>query len=62
MKRYDPLCPHCGRVNYSRYLEETEGYFQCDYCNKVVLSQEYWPSEDVDDKFSYIPLMKSLAG
>ena len=29
---YDVKCPVCGRVNRSLYLEETEGWMECEYC------------------------------
>ena len=29
---YDVACPVCGRINRSLYLEETEGWMECDYC------------------------------
>ena len=29
---YDVACPVCGRVNRRLYLEETEGWMECEYC------------------------------
>ena len=29
---YDVKCPVCGRINRSLYLEETEGWMECEYC------------------------------
>ena len=29
---YDVACPVCGRINCSLYLEETEGWMECEYC------------------------------
>ena len=29
---YDVVCPICGRINRSLYLEETEGWMECEYC------------------------------
>ena len=29
---YDVACPVCGRINRSLYLEETEGWMECEYC------------------------------
>ena len=29
---YDIACPVCGRINRSLYLEETEGWMECEYC------------------------------
>lgn len=35
MKTYDVICPVCGHKNYSLYLEETEGWMECEHCNTV---------------------------
>ena len=32
MKRYDVECPVCGAVNHSLFLEETDGWFECEIC------------------------------
>lgn len=29
---YDVACPVCGRINRSLYLEETEGWMECEFC------------------------------
>ena len=29
---YDVACPVCGRVNRRLYLEETEGWMECEHC------------------------------
>ena len=29
---YDVACPVCGRINRSLYLDETEGWMECEYC------------------------------
>ena len=29
---YDVACPVCGRINRSLYLEETEGWMECECC------------------------------
>ena len=29
---YGVACPVCGRINRSLYLEETEGWMECEYC------------------------------
>ena len=29
---YDVVCSICGRINRSLYLEETEGWMECEYC------------------------------
>ena len=30
MMTYDVACPICGRINRSLYLEETEGWMECE--------------------------------
>ena len=35
MKNYHAQCPSCGRWNYNLYLEETEGWFECEKCSRV---------------------------
>ena len=37
---YDVACPVCGRVNRSLYLEETEGWMECEYCGT---SSQHFP-------------------
>ena len=32
MKKYDIICPHCGHRNNDLYLQETEGWFECENC------------------------------
>ncbi len=33
MKQFNVRCPHCGTVNKRLYLEETDGWFECEKCN-----------------------------
>ena len=32
MKTYDVSCPCCGHRNKDLYLEETEGWMECEKC------------------------------
>ncbi len=32
MKQFNVKCPHCGTVNKKLYLEETDGWFECEKC------------------------------
>lgn len=44
MRTYDVKCPICGTVNRALYLEETEGWMECDHCRnatKVQLTEEH---------------------
>lgn len=36
MKRYNVKCPICGKVNKDVYLEETDGWIECDVCYSKV--------------------------
>ena len=35
MKTYDVTCPFCGHKNEDLYLEETEGWMECEECGSV---------------------------
>ncbi len=37
---YDVACPICGRVNRRLYLEETEGWMECESCGS---SSQHFP-------------------
>ena len=41
MKKYDVRCPVCGIVNRSLYLDETDGWMECEHCRQAVRAQEY---------------------
>lgn len=36
-KAYDVKCPLCGTVNKNLYLEESDGWMECEHCRQVVL-------------------------
>lgn len=36
MKLYDVKCPICGTVNHNLYLEETDGWMECEHCQHNV--------------------------
>ena len=36
MKKYDVNCPCCGYKNSALYLEETEGWMECEKCGRAV--------------------------
>ena len=40
MKSYDLRCPICGTVNRGLYLEETDGWMECEKCGNVTQSME----------------------
>lgn len=35
MKQYDLRCPVCGTMNKGLFLEETDGWMECDRCHAV---------------------------
>lgn len=36
MKQYDVKCPICGTINHKLYLDETDGWMECEHCQQVV--------------------------
>ena len=38
---YDVACPVCGRINRSLYLEETEGWMECEYCGNSTQDRSF---------------------
>lgn len=41
MKKYDCECPICGWLNKNLYLEETNGWMECEHCSSVVQVVRY---------------------
>ena len=41
MKSYDLRCPICGTVNRGLYLEEKDGWMECEKCGNVTQSMEH---------------------
>lgn len=41
MKGKDVKCPACGMINKSLFLEETEGYYECDGCGYTGIVEGY---------------------
>ena len=41
MKSYDLRCPICGAVTRGLYLEETDGWMECEKCGNVTQSMEH---------------------
>ena len=41
MKSYDLRCPICGTANRGLYLEETDGWMECEKCGNVTQSMEH---------------------
>ena len=36
MQLYNVKCPICGTINHNLYLEETNGWMECDHCRQTV--------------------------
>ena len=47
MNTYDVKCPVCGAVNHSLYLEETDGWMECEECHNVVQVLKYVKSRRI---------------
>lgn len=43
MKTYDVRCPICGAMNKNVYLDDTDGWIECDHCGEVTKSYEKMP-------------------
>ena len=41
MKQYDAKCPLCGTLNRGLYLDETDGWMECEHCHETARVQEY---------------------
>lgn len=41
MQLYDVKCPICGTINHNLYLEETDGWMECEHCKQTVKSKQY---------------------
>lgn len=38
MKTFDVKCPICGHMNHNLFLEETDGWMECEKCNAATRS------------------------
>ena len=41
MKRCNMECPSCGHVNHNLYLEETDGWMECEKCRSITRSENF---------------------
>ena len=54
MQLYDVKCPICGTINHNLYLEETDGWMECEHCQQTVkvlpfamdkkVPSKWWPA------------------
>lgn len=38
MKTYDVECPVCGHMNHNLFLDETDGWMECEKCRNATKS------------------------
>ena len=53
MKQYDVKCPVCGTKNRGLFLDEPDGFMECEHCHNVTMNGEYARQHTVR-----IPLLK----
>ena len=41
MKQYDVKCPVCGKTNHGLFLQETEGWMECENCGADVEAKTF---------------------
>lgn len=41
MKQFNVICPQCGTVNKGLYLEETDGWMECEKCHSLTQSKRF---------------------
>ena len=41
MKKYNVSCPCCGHRNNDLYLDETEGWMECEKCGELAQVSKY---------------------
>ena len=57
----DVKCPECGAMNYSLYLEETEGFIECTCCGCTVqLHRERASVLSGDKQIHFLACRKAL--
>ena len=52
MKQYDIKCPICGTWNKGLFLDETNGWMECQHCHVETQSMEY-----LNDHVVIVPLL-----
>ena len=60
MELYRADCPCCGHTNRNLYLEETNGFFECEACGQVSRSGHYNTDTSSGDEIK--KLKKALTG
>ena len=44
---YNVKCPLCGTENKNLYLDETNGWFECECCKREVLPLKYAKTKSI---------------
>lgn len=60
MELYNASCPCCGHMNRNMYLEETEGFFECEACGQVVRAKNCFTDTSSGDEIR--KLKKAMTG
>ena len=50
MGLYQAICPCCGRLNRNLYLEETEGFFECEACGQIANARDFMTDTSSGDE------------
>ena len=60
MGLYQAICPCCGHVKMHLYLEETEGFFECEACGQVANAKDFMTDTSSGDEIK--KLKKAMTG
>ena len=47
MKKYNVKCPTCGTVNKGLFLDETDGWMECECCHKSSQDKRFQRTQSV---------------
>ena len=60
MGLHQAICPCCGRLNRNLYLEETEGFFECEACGQIANARDFMTDTSSGDESK--KLKKAMTG
>ena len=60
MGLYQAICLCCGRLNINLYLEETEGFFECEACGQIANARGFMTDTSSGDEIKM--LKKAMTG
>lgn len=66
LKTVDVKCPICDTINKGLYMEETDGWMECEKCKNVVRILKYaktirLPLYRIPDRQVLIPLTRKMS-